>query len=166
MRRRTTPPLASSTEPGADASEDSDPAASVDDGAAVADLCALVPTELAEAAMGGPVNDGEGTDMFPEGSSCVFGTDDPAVRVEVQVVEMTRDEFDTQVEAFGLTETTDGAGEAAFVRETSVMGAVGSWLYAFGNGASVGVDVQGPDDQASQLEAAKAIVAAVLAGSN
>lgn len=142
------------------------PAASVGDGASIGDLCALVPKELAEAAMGGPVADGEGGDLFPDGTYCVFATDDAAVRVEVQRVEMTREAFDTQAESFGLTETTDGAGEAAFVRETSVQGEVGSWLYAFGNGAAIGVDIQGPDDQASQLEAAKAIVAAVLAASN
>ena len=148
------------------ADESSDPVASVDPGAPAGDLCALVPKELAEAAMGGPVNDGEGGDLFPAGSYCVFGTDDAAVRVEVQVVEMTRDEFDTKAGSFGLTETTDGAGEAAFVRETSVQGAAGTWLYAFGNGAAVGVDIQGPEDQAAQLAAAKTIVAAVLAGTD
>lgn len=142
------------------------PAASVGDGASVGDLCSLVPRELAEVAMGGPVAEGEGGELFPDGSYCVFATDDAAVRVEVQRVEMTREAFDSQAESFGLTETTDGAGEAAFVRETSVQGEVGSWLYAFGNGAAIGVDIQGPDDQAAQLEAARAIVAAVLAASN
>jgi hypothetical protein len=145
--------------------ESSDPVASADPGGGVADLCALVPKELAEAAMGGSVADGEGGDLFPEGSYCVFGTDDAAVRVEVQRVEMTREAFDAQADTFGLTETVDGIGEAAFIRETSVQGEVGSWLYTFGNGAAIGVDIQGPDDQTAQLEAAKAIVAAVLASS-
>jgi hypothetical protein len=142
------------------------PAGSVDAGGGTGDLCAIVPKELAEAAMGGPVADGEGGDLFPDGSYCVFGTDDAAVRVEVQRVEMTREAFDTQAGSFGLTETTNGAGEAAFVRETSVQGEAGTWLYAFGDGAAIGVDIQGPDDQAAQLEAARAIVAAVLAASD
>ena len=60
---------------------------------------------------------------------------------------MTREAFDTQAASFGITETTDGAGEAAFVRETSVQGEAGTWLYAFGNGSAIGVDIQGPDDQ-------------------
>ena len=38
-----------------------------------------------------------------------------------------------------------------YVRETSVQGETGSWLYAFGDGSAVSVDVQGPDDQAAQL---------------
>ena len=75
---------------------------------------------------------------------------------------MSRDEFDAQAQTFGLTETVSGVGEAAFVRETSVQGEVGSWLYAYGNGNAIGVDVQGPDDQAAQLEAMEAIVDAVL----
>lgn len=153
-------PIASSAAP--DAASSDAPAASVDSGAAVGDLCALVPRELAEAAMGGSVNDGEGGDLFPDGQYCVFGTDDAAVRVEVQTVAMTREAFDAQVGDFGLTEPVSGVGEAAFVRETSVQGEAGSWLYAYGNGLAVGVDVQGPDDQAAQLEAMRAIVAAVL----
>lgn len=129
-------------------------------------LCAAVPTELAAAAMGGPVGAGEGGDLFPEGTYCVFGTDEQAVRVEVQQLETTREAFDAQAEAFGLTEPTDGVGEAAYVRETSVQGETGSWLYAFGNGSAVSVDVQGPEDQAAQLSAAKAIVSAVLSDSD
>jgi hypothetical protein len=153
-------PTASSAAPDAASSEA--PASSVDGGAAVGDLCSLVPRELAEAAMGGSVNEGEGGDLFPDGSYCVFGTDDAAVRVEVQVVEMTREEFDAQATEFGLTESVSGTGEAAFVRESSVQGEVGSWLYAYGNGSAIGVDVQGPDNQAAQLEAMREIVAAVL----
>jgi len=141
--------------------------AAVDGGSETASgLCAAVPNELAAAAIGGPVRAGEGGDLFPDGTYCVFGTDDEAVRVEVQHLETTREAFDAQAEAFGLTELTDGAGEAAYVRETSVQGEVGSWLYAFGNGSAVSVDVQGPDDQAAQLSAAKAIVLAVLAESD
>lgn len=153
-------PTASGAAP--DAASSDAPAATADPGAAVGDLCALVPSELAEAAMGGSVNEGEGGDLFPEGSYCVFGTDDAAVRVEVQVVGMTRDAFDAQATEFGLTESVSGTGEAAFVRETSVQGEVGSWLYAYGNGSAIGVDVQGPDDQAAQLEAMRAIVQTVL----
>lgn len=153
-------PTASSDAP--DAGSSDAPAASVEAGAAVGDLCALVPSELAEAAMGGSVNDGEGGDLFPDGQYCVFGTDDAAVRVEVQTVEMTREAFDAQAGDFGLTEPVSGVGEAAFVRETSVQGAVGSWLYVYGNGLVVGVDVQGPDDQVAQLEAMRAIAMAVL----
>lgn len=159
-------PSASTATPDAVSSQTAAPAESADAGGGTGDLCAIVPKELAEAAMGAPVADGEGGELFPEGSYCVFGTDDPAVRVEIQVVEMTREAFDTQAASFGITETTDGAGEAAFVRETSVQGEAGTWLYAFGNGSAIGVDIQGPDDQAAQLEAAKAIVAAVLAASN
>lgn len=154
---------ASSAAPDANSSAAPDP--TVDSGAAAGDLCAQVPRELAQAAMGGSVNDGEGGDLFPDGRYCVFGTDDAAVRVEVQVVEMTREAFDAQAADFGLTESVSGVGEAAFVRETSVQGEVGSWLYAFGNGMAVGVDVQGPDEQAAQLEAMRAIVEAVLSGS-
>lgn len=156
-------PTASSAAPDAASSEA--PAASVGGGAAVGDLCELVPSELAEAAMGGSVNEGEGGDLFPEGSYCVFGTDDAAVRVEVQVVEMTREEFDAQAGEFGLTQAVSGVGDVAFLREASVQGAVGSWLYAYGNGSAIGVDVQGPDDQAAQLEAMRAIVLAVLTAS-
>jgi hypothetical protein len=147
-----------------DANSSEVPAPSVDSGATVGDLCALVPPELAEAAMGGSVSDGEGGDLFPDGSFCVFGTDAAAVRVEVQVVEMTREAFDARAGDFGLTESVSGVGEAAFVRQTSVQGEVGSWLYAYGNGLAVGVDVQGPDEQAAQLEAMRAIVEAVLSG--
>jgi hypothetical protein len=143
-----------------------DPAA-LDGGSETASgLCAAVPNELAAEAMGGPVGSGAGGDLFPDGTYCVFSTDDQAVRVEVQHLETTREAFDAQAEAFGLTELTDGAGEAAYVRDTSVQGEVGSWLYAFGNGSAVSVDVQGPDDQAAQLSAAKAIVSAVLAESD
>ena len=154
---------APSAAPDANATEA--PAPSVDSGAAAGDLCAQLPRELAEAAMGGSVSDGEGGDLFPDGSYCVFGTDDAAVRVEVQTVEMTREAFDAQAGDFGLTESVSGVGEAAFVRETSVQGEVGSWLYAYGNGLAVGVDVQGPDEQAAQLEAMRAIVEVVLGGS-
>jgi hypothetical protein len=157
------PPPASTAETG----QSPAPAASVGaGGGGVADLCAVLPKELAEAAMGATVADGEGGDLFPEGSYCVFATDDAAVRVEVQRVEMTREAFDTQANSFGLTEVAEGAGEAAFVRETSVQGAAGTWLYAYGNGAAIGVDIQGPDDQAAQLDAARTIVAAVLAASD
>jgi len=138
--------------------------AATSDGGVAEDLCAIVPRELAEAAMGGPVDEGDGGELFPEGSYCVFATDDAAVRVEVQMVEIARSQFDENAETVGLTTTAPGAAEAAYLRETSVQGVTGTWLYAFSGGRSITVDVQGPDDQAAQLEAMHDIVAAVLAG--
>ena len=79
-----------------------------------------------------------------------------------QLKEMPRTEFDALAETLGLSEPLTGVGEAAFQRDSSIMGLPGITVLAWNGTSGVSVTINRDGDQAEMLAAAKAIAESAL----
>ena len=127
-------------------------------------LCGVFTADLAEAALGGPTAQPTGGDVVPRpaGIYCHYAlADDANVNVEAQLKEMQRPEFDALAETLGLSEPLSGVGEAAFQRDSSIMGGPGVTLLAWNGTSGVTVTIN-RDGDASEMTSASAIATRAL----
>ena len=147
---------------GTDASDSaaaSDPSAGETGG-----LCAIVPSDEVETALGAPHDGGVGDESFlTEGTTCRFTADADHV-LDVETSEQTRDEWFEAIETVGLTdEPVEGVGEEAYRAAETALGGPGARFTAWSEGHEVGVTVYSDVDQATTFAAAQAIAEAILA---
>jgi len=148
---------------GADATE---PAAASDSATddETGNLCAIVPSDQVETALGASHDGGVGDDSFlTGGATCRFTVDADHV-LDVETSEQTRDEWFEAIETVGLTdEPVEGVGEEAYRAAETALGGPGARFTAWSDGHEVGVTVYSDVEQATTFAAAQAIAEAVLA---
>jgi hypothetical protein len=129
-------------------------------------LCGTFTEDLALAALGEPVAEPTGGDGVPRpnGIYCHYAASaDANTNVEAQLKDMTRDEFEEFEGTIDGTRPLAGVGEAAFQRESSIMGLGGAFVAAWSGGRGVTVSINREDgDQAAMSAAAQQIAAKVL----
>jgi hypothetical protein len=152
-------PSAASSLPG-----DSSAAPASGDEPTGAGLCALVPIEQVETALGMATDGGIGDEsVLTGGSSCRFTADADHV-LDVELSEQTRDEWFAAIETVGLTdESVEGVGEEAYRAAGTALGGPGARFSAWAGGREVGVTIYSDADQEVSFAAAQAIAEAVLA---
>ena len=129
-------------------------------------LCAIFTEDLAVAALGEAVDDPSQGDVLPRpnGIYCHYAAAANAnTNVEAQVKDMTRDDFEASEGRIDETRPLSGVGEAAFQRDSSIMGLSGAFVAAWagGRGVTVTINREG-GNQAAMNAAAQAIAAKVL----
>lgn len=127
-------------------------------------LCALVPIDQVETALGMTTDGGIGDESFLTGGfSCRFTGDDEHV-LDVATSEQTRDEWFEAIETVGLTdEEVTGVGEEAYRAAETALGGPGARFTAWEAGNEVGVTIYSDQPQDVTFAAAEAIALAVLA---
>jgi hypothetical protein len=139
-------------------------AATEGDDATSSALCALVPIEQVETALGMTTDGGVGDESFLSGGfTCRFTGDDEHV-LDVETSEQTRDEWFEAIETVGLTdEEVTGVGEEAYRAAETALGGPGARFTAWEGGREVGVTIYSDEPQEVTFAAAQAIAEAVLA---
>jgi hypothetical protein len=139
-------------------------AAAPSQAAASEGLCALVPIEQVELALGATTDGGVGDESIVfGGETCRFTADDEHV-LDVSTSEQTRDEWFEAIETVGMNdEPVDGIGEEAYRAAETALGGPGARLTAWADGREVGITIYSDVDQETTFAAARAIAEAVLA---
>lgn len=139
-------------------------AAAPDEAATSEGLCALVPIEHVELALGGSTDGGVGNESsLTGGETCRFTADDEHV-VDVSMSEQSRDEWLEAIETVGLNdEPVEGVGEEAYRAAETALGGPGARFTAWADGREVGVTIYSGVDQEISFAAAQAVAEAVLA---
>jgi hypothetical protein len=151
-----TVPAETSDEPAA--SEASNETASADG------LCAMVPIDQVETALGMTTDGGIGDESFLSGGTTCRFTGDAEHVLDVESSEQTRDEWFEAIETVGLTdEVVEGVGEEAYRAAETALGGPGARFTAWADGREVGVTIYSDEPQEVSFAAAEAIAAAVLA---
>lgn len=129
-----------------------------------AGLCALVPIDQVETALGMSTDGGIGDEsILTGGSTCRFTADADHV-LDVSLSEQTRDEWFAAIETVGLTdEEVTGVGEEAYRAAGTALGGPGARFTAWADGREVGVTIYSDADQEITFAAAQTIAEAVLA---
>ena len=148
------------TQPAPTASE----AAAGEESATGAGLCAMVPIDEVETALGMTTDGGIDEESFlTDGLSCRFTGDADHV-LDVTASEQPRDEWFEQIETVGMTdEQVTGVGEEAYRAPETALGGPGARFTAWSEGHEVGVTVYSDQPQDVTFAAAEAIAEAVLA---
>jgi Protein of unknown function (DUF3558) len=148
------------------AATDGEAAATEADGAAGSALCALVPIDQVETALGMSTDGGIDDESFISGGlTCRFTGDEDHV-LDVETSEQTRDEWFEAIETVGLTdEEVTGVGEEAYRAAETALGGPGARFTAWADGREVGVTIYSDEPQDVTFAAAQAIAEAVLAAS-
>ena len=156
-----TPPADEVEPTDAPASEASEAGEAAD---AASRLCALVPIEEVELALGATTDGGVGDESsIFGGQSCRFTADAEHV-LDVSTSEQTRDEWLDAITTVGLTdEVVEGVGEEAYRAPETALGGPGARFTAWADGFEVGVTVYSDEAQETTFAAAQAIAEAVLA---
>ena len=129
-------------------------------------LCAVFTEDLAVAALGEPVDEPSSGDVLPRpnGIYCHYAAAANAnTNVEAQLKDMTRDDFEAFEGLIDETRPLSGVGEAAFQRDSSIMGLSGAFVgaWAGGRGVTVTISREG-GNQAALNAAAQAIATKIL----
>ena len=139
--------------------------AAASEAASAADgLCALVPIDQVETALGMTSDGGIGDGSFLTGGfSCRFTGDDEHI-LDVTTSEQNRDEWFEMIETVGLTdEEVTTVGEEAYRAAETALGGPGARFTAWDAGNEVGVTIYSDEPQDVTFAAAEAIALAVLA---
>ena len=127
-------------------------------------LCALVPIEEVETALGMATDGGVGDTSFLSGGETCRFTGDADHVLDVEASEQTRDEWFEAIETVGLTdEVVEGVGEEAYRAPETALGGPGARFTAWSNGHEVGVTIYSDESQDVTFAAAQAIAEALLA---
>ena len=150
--------------PAASSDAASSDAAAASEAAGTAALCALVPIDQVETALGMTTDGGIDDESFLSGGmTCRFTGDDEHV-VDVEFSEQTRDEWFEAIETVGLTdEQVTGVGDEAYRAAETALGGPGARFTAWADGREVGVTIYSDESQDVTFAAAEAIALAVLA---
>jgi Protein of unknown function (DUF3558) len=139
-------------------------AAATDDGASAAGLCALVPIDQVETALGMTTDGGVDDESFLSGGFTCRFTGDADHVLDVSTSEQTRDEWFEAIETVGLTdEEVTGVGEEAYRAPETALGGPGARFTAWADGFEVGVTIYSDEPQEVTFAAAQAIAEPVLA---
>lgn len=129
-----------------------------------AGLCAMVPIEQVELALGMGTDGGvDDESILTGGFTCRFTADADHV-LDVELSEQSRDEWFDAIETVGMTdESVEGVGEEAYRAAGTALGGPGARFTAWSNGVEAGVTIYSDADQAVTFAAAQSIAEAVLA---
>ena len=127
-------------------------------------LCKLVPIDLAEQALGAPIVSAEAKkSSLGLGHSCRIVVDDETTLTLNRSEPVTREKFEADFEAVGLTdEVVEGLGEAAYRAAGTALGGPGARLAVYTGERSISLTVYADGDQATMFEASEAIARALL----
>ncbi len=130
------------------------------------DVCVAMTEPLVMAALGQAADEPQFGDIAgADGVYCFFpAAADAATGVEVQLSEMTEDDFNALAEQLGATEPLAGVGQAAFSLDRAYTGTDGASVVAWDNGQTAVVLIERSGaEQAALSTAATALAAKVLA---
>jgi hypothetical protein len=141
-----------------------DDAVASEDGGEAAGLCAIVPIDQVETALGMSTDGGVDDESFLSGGFTCRFTGDADHVLDVETSDQTRDEWFEAIETVGLTdEEITGVGEEAYRAAETALGGPGARFTAWSNGHEVGVTIYSDEPQEVTFAAAQAIAEAVLA---
>ena len=148
----------------AEASDDAATSEATGEAASADGLCAMVPIDEVETALGMTTDGGIGDESFLSGgTTCRFTGDEEHV-LDVSFSEQTRDEWFEAIETVGLTdEVVVGVGEEAYRAPETALGGPGARFTAWADGREVGVTIYSDEPQEVTFSAAQAIAVAILA---
>jgi hypothetical protein len=132
-----------------------------------AGLCAMVPIDQVDLALGMSTDAGIDDESFLTGGLTCRFTGDAEHILDVELSEQSHDGWLEAIETVGLNdEAVDGVGVEAYRAGGTALGGPGARFTAWSEGFDVGVTIYSDADQAVSFAAAQAIAEAVLAGAS
>ena len=133
--------------------------------AEAAGLCAMVPVDQVDQALGMQSDGGVDDESFLTGGLTCRFTGDAEHILDVGLSEQAHDEWLEAIETVGLNdEPVEGVGGEAYRAAGTALGGPGARFTTWSDGLDVGVTIYSDVDQSVSFAAAQAIAEAVLAG--
>ncbi|HET6745964.1 MAG TPA: hypothetical protein VFH90_08990 [Candidatus Limnocylindria bacterium] len=131
--------------------------------AEAAGLCARVPIDQVDLALGMQTDGGVDDESFLTGGLTCRFTGDAEHILDVELSEQTHDDWLEAIETVGLNdEPVEGVGDEAYRAAGTALGGPGARFTAWSEGFDVGVTIYSDVDQAVSFAAAQAIAEALL----